>query len=60
MNNTGPLEKGTLPSNMFEMDVVKDALQRRIDAGEETGREMRNEESIEDGGGEDRGRRGRV
>ncbi len=34
MNNTGRLEKGTLPSNMFEMDVVKDALQRRIDAGE--------------------------
>lgn len=34
MNNSGPLEKGSLPPNMFEMDVVKDALQRRVDAGE--------------------------
>ncbi|CAK9786104.1 hypothetical protein CC85DRAFT_283790 [Cutaneotrichosporon oleaginosum] len=36
MDNSGPLERGSLPSNMFEMDVVKDALQRRIDAGDIT------------------------
>lgn len=29
-----PGRQGSLPSNMFEMDVVKDALQQRIDAGE--------------------------
>ncbi|BEI84165.1 hypothetical protein CcaverHIS002_0407690 [Cutaneotrichosporon cavernicola] len=36
MSDSDPIKNRTLKSNMFEMDVVKDALQRRIEAGDIT------------------------